>query len=131
MMPLDKKRLVTFSAVTYIVSDRSAETVKRSLYETTLETAGKFGYQMKAEFEASRTVALTMKSVFEALKNADVTDRTMMDTILTHILDADEKMLSLCLGYEPNALDGRDAAFVNVKPGHDKTGRLVVDQWLD
>ena len=116
---------ITFLAVIFIVSSISLEGVKQGLNRTAMEIAGKFAYRMKAEFEASRTVAVTMKSTFEALKNAGATDRKMMDTLLEHILEADEKMLSLCLGYEPNALDGKDDTFRNATPGHDHTGRYL------
>lgn len=116
---------MTFLAVIFIVSSISLKGVKLGLNRTAMEIAGKFAYRMKAEFETSRTVAVTMKSTFEALKDAGATDRKMMDTLLEHILEADEKMLSLCLGYEPNALDGQDDMFRNAKPGHDHTGRYL------
>ena len=63
-------------------------------------------------------------SVLESMKLAGDADRAKADQIIQHMLANTPSVLALWTGWEPNAFDGQDSAFVG-KPGYDATGRYV------
>ena len=61
---------------------------------------------------------------FSSLKELGVTDRKIFNDILKATIEMDPQVLGVWTVWEPNALDGQDADFVNA-PGHDATGRFI------
>ena len=66
-----------------------------------------------------------IKYVIEGLKEADLgPSRELLNVVMATNLKADGDLLAYSCCIEPNALDGRDADYVNT-PGHDGSGRFV------
>ncbi len=65
-----------------------------------------------------------LSSTFASLLALGVRDRSTLTGLLRQTLEAQPAILSAWTVWEPNALDGRDAAFRNA-PGHDASGRFV------
>ena len=72
-----------------------------------------------------RDLASSMAELLATLSQASVKDRDLINKILKDQLQARPNTLALWTAWEPNALDGRDAEFVNRKPDHDATGRYI------
>lgn len=72
---------------------------------------------------AARTAQETV-SAMGALRAQGITDRTVYDGILKSSLEANPDLLGVWSGWEPDALDGRDADFAGTD-GHDASGRFV------
>lgn len=72
-----------------------------------------------------RDLASSMAELLATLSQAGVKDRDLINTIIKEQLQARPNILALWTAWEPNALDGRDAEFVNRKPDHDATGRYI------
>ena len=72
-----------------------------------------------------RDLASSMAELLATLSQAGVKDRDLINKILKDQLQARPNTLALWTAWEPNALDGRDAEFVNRKPDHDATGRYI------
>jgi hypothetical protein len=75
--------------------------------------------------QGARVTSETLAAVFETMKDHDVTDRALMNDILKRALIRKEYITAFCIGYEPNALDGKDAEFAGKKPEYDDTGRYA------
>lgn len=69
-------------------------------------------------------IATTMTSALESLHRAGIYDRDVYDQVIQDTVATHSELLGAWTGWEPNALDGRDADFANA-PGHDATGRYI------
>ncbi|MDR3332321.1 MAG: response regulator [Synergistaceae bacterium] len=117
--------VVSFLAVTGIVSNRSIEMARKDAFSLAEETAEKYKNEIKAELQGARVTSETLASVFETLKDHGLTDRGMMNDILKHALAQKEYITAFCIAYDPNALDGKDAFYAGKEPEHDETGRYT------
>ncbi|CAO3361903.1 methyl-accepting chemotaxis protein [Azospirillum palustre] len=70
--------------------------------------------------DISRNMGTTLLS----LKRSGVTDRGALSDWLKSLLEANTGLIGVWVGMEPNALDGKDAAFAN-SPGTDASGRFI------
>jgi len=68
----------------------------------------------------ARNNAVTVRS----LRQQGVVSRDVHNAILAQSLDAAPTLIGVAAVWEPNALDGQDAQFVNA-PAHDETGQFV------
>lgn len=115
--------VVSFLAVTWIVSSRSIEMAKKDAFNLAAETAEKYKNEIKAELQGARVTSETLATVLETLKAHDLTDRDMMNDILKNALAQKEYITAFCVAYDPNGLDGKDALYAGKKPAYDETGR--------
>ncbi|WP_236784032.1 cache domain-containing protein, partial [Azospirillum humicireducens] len=76
--------------------------------------------RLEDALDVSRQMGMTLLS----LKRSGIVDRGTLNNWMKATLEANDGLLSVWIGMEPNALDGKDAAFVN-SPGSDATGRFL------
>jgi signal transduction histidine kinase/CheY-like chemotaxis protein len=121
--------LVSFLAVIGIVSGKSIEMAKTDAFNLAQEMAEKYKNEIKAELQGARVTSETLATVFETLKDHDLTDRDMMNDILKNALAQKEYITAFCIAYDPNALDGKDALYIggenSAYPEYDETGRFA------
>ena len=117
--------VVSFLIVIMIVSQRSIDMAKKDAFLLAEEMAEKYKNEIKTELQGARVTSETFATVFETLKKHDITDRAVMNDILRNALVQKEYITAFCIGYEPNALDGKDAQFAGKKPEYDATGRYA------
>ncbi|MDR1727774.1 MAG: diguanylate cyclase [Acidobacteriota bacterium] len=116
---------LSFLAVSWIVSTRTAAMAREEAFSLAQETADKYKNEIKAELQGARITAETLATVFETLKSHDLTDREMMNDILRGALAKKEYITAFCIAYDPDALDGKDKEFAGVAPAYDATGRYA------
>ncbi len=109
-----------FTVVYRSVAQMTEESALREVEESTLIAAA----QVKAQLEFGMQLARDLALNATALAQSGVTDRTAHGAIAKATLEANSAILGAWYGWEPNALDGRDAEFAGT-PGHDATGRFV------
>ncbi|MDR2614652.1 MAG: hypothetical protein LBC91_04950, partial [Candidatus Accumulibacter sp.] len=117
--------VVSFLAVTWVVTQRTVEMAKDGAFSLAYETADKYRHEIKAELQGARITAETLSTVFETLKDHEVTDRAVMNDILKNALARKEYITAFCVAYEPDALDGKDSQFAGKPPEYDATGRYA------
>jgi diguanylate cyclase (GGDEF)-like protein len=115
----------SFLAVAWMVSSRTIEMAKREAFDLAQETADKYRNEIRAELQGARITAETLATVFETLKEHDLTDREMMNDILKNALAKKDYITAFCVAYDPDALDGKDRQFAGKKPEYDDTGRYA------
>ncbi|MDR2117304.1 MAG: response regulator [Planctomycetaceae bacterium] len=98
---------------------------KNDAFNLAQETADKYKNEIKAELQGARITSETLATVFEALKDNNLTDRKMMNDILQNTLAKKEYITAFCIAYDPNALDGKDKEYAGQKPAYDETGRYA------
>lgn len=104
--------------------------IQGSVRDLTLSQARAVGEveagKVKSQLDEAMTVAHTIEQAFKALKATGVTDRQVYHNVLKTTLEANPGLAGTWAGFEPNALDGNDAAFANAEDGfHDETGRYI------
>ena len=105
-------------------STRTVQFAKTEALKTAEEMAYHYANQVQSELGVALDAARTLAQTFETLKKRGTVDRALLGQILTDVLEKTPQLLATWTCWEPQALDGKDAEFVD-KPGHDKTGRFV------
>ncbi|WP_348982860.1 PAS domain S-box protein [Desulfosporosinus sp. Sb-LF] len=116
--------LLSFSLVIFILSIKSFDLAKTSAYQIAEETANKNGNYVRAELEVSMDTVRTLSYTFQEMKLSHDINRETINKILIDVLKDNPQFVATWTLWEPNALDGKDAEFIN-KPGYDKTGRFI------
>ncbi|MDR0842474.1 MAG: diguanylate cyclase [Acidobacteriota bacterium] len=117
--------LVCFMAVSWIVSSRTIAMAKKDAFSLAQETADRYQNEIRAELQGARITAETLSTVFETLKDHELTDRKIMNDILKNALAEKEYITAFCIAYDPDALDGKDKLFAGQSPAYDATGRYA------
>ncbi|MDR1290549.1 MAG: sensor histidine kinase, partial [Planctomycetaceae bacterium] len=117
--------VVSFVVLTLIVSNKTFSLARVDAFNLAKETADKYKNEIKAELQGARITSETLATVFEALKDNNLTDRKMMNDILKNTLAKKEYITAFCIAYDPNALDGKDKEYAGQKPTYDDTGRYA------
>ncbi|MDR1141949.1 MAG: response regulator [Planctomycetaceae bacterium] len=117
--------IVSFVVLTIIVSNKTFDMAENDAFNLAQETADKYKNQIKAELQGARITSETLATVFEALKDNNLTDRKMMNDILRNTLAKKEYITAFCIAYDPDALDGKDKEYAGQKPTYDDTGRYA------
>ncbi|AEF82343.1 hybrid sensor histidine kinase/response regulator [Leadbettera azotonutricia] len=117
--------IVSFLTLTIIVSNRSIEMAQKDAFNLAQETADKYKNEIIAELQGARITAETLSTVFETLKDHNLTDRDMMNDILRNALAKKEYITAFCIAYDPDALDGKDDQYAGQGPAYDETGRYA------
>lgn len=117
--------VVTFSIVTSIVSYRSIKMAKEDAFLLADEMSAKYSYEIKSELQAARVTSESLKTVFETLIGRGDADRETLNEILKNSLRQKAYIISFCVAFEPNKLDGKDAEYAGQYPLYDETGRYA------
>jgi methyl-accepting chemotaxis protein len=117
--------LISFALLLYFVSLRTTETAERSARQFAGTLAEQYAAEVEAELETAMNTARTTAQFFAGLKNSGQSmDRAALIRGMRGVLSQSPGLFGIWTVWEPDALDGRDAEFVNA-PGHDGTGRFI------
>lgn len=112
---------LTIGIVTYMVRSVALEQAIATAEQTARRHSADSGTILNDAFNSASQLA----AVFSGMKKSGAPmDRKVLDSILQSVLISDQNLLGVWTGWEPNALDGQDAQWVD-KPGHDETGRYL------
>ncbi len=107
---------VIFTSVGGTIEDQS-EQIQR-------ETAASVKLAVSGRLEQASIVAESIRNGLGTLKKSGIVDRAVYDAFLKETLDKHTTVLGTWMGWEPDALDGKDKSFANTT-GYDATGRFV------
>lgn len=118
--------VVVIAVISFVVGSQAKSSARKNAKLLGNETANHYAYQIRAKVELALDGAKALAKVFEAALVLDELTMTREDinATLKYYIENDANLLAVCVLFEPNAFDGRDAEFVNAK-GHDQTGRLI------
>jgi methyl-accepting chemotaxis protein len=102
------------------VSETVSEQTTALQQETTRGVVDQVRSKLASAAETADSIAVSMS----ALHQTGVTARSAYDALLRSLLESSPDVLGTWAGWEPNALDGRDAEFIGQAPS-DATGRFV------
>ena len=117
--------IITFSSVSTIVSYRSIGMAREDAFALADEMSVKYSYEIRAELQAARVTSESLMTVFKTLIERGEADRDTLNTILQNSLRQKEYIISFCVAFEPNKLDGKDAEYAGQYPLYGKSGRYA------
>ncbi|HEY4098853.1 MAG TPA: methyl-accepting chemotaxis protein [Baekduia sp.] len=110
-------------ALSYVAVSRSSHDQREQIFERTAQTAAAQANHVDADFQQRQSLARTMAEFMEG--NTAAT-RPQVSAQLKQVLVKNPTVAGTYVGYDPNAFDGRDAAFAGAKDGTtDKSGRYI------
>jgi len=115
-----------------MVAVMSGNLAEREALEKAEQMAYRYGGVVKADVEVASDAARTLAQVFEGVQTGleGISDegglphRALLTQLLKQVILKNPHFYGVWTVWEPNALDGMDASFVDT-PGHDATGRFV------
>ena len=82
--------------------------------------------RVAAELGRSHSAVRALGDAMQGMKaGGHPPSREQLDAMARQVLEANPAFIGVYSIWEPNALDGRDAEFVNQGPAHDATGRYI------
>lgn len=118
---------VTAIALTLMIGSVVIRSIKsgRESAELALEQMGyRYAGEVKMALDAKMAPARTLALVFKTQIESGVTNRALADSALKRLAETDPQILGSWTVWEPDAYDGRDAAFANTA-GSDSSGRFI------
>ncbi|KIX13674.1 methyl-accepting chemotaxis protein [Dethiosulfatarculus sandiegensis] len=120
--------LVFFLSLTSVITFltyNAQENVGNEAEARCLELADKQAAQLKGVLQVGLDAARTLRDSLVGIKKSGLEfDRRMLDSLIREYVVTNPEFLGVWAGFEPNALDNKDAQFANTDR-HDKTGRYI------
>jgi methyl-accepting chemotaxis protein len=112
---------ILLGTILYRSQDQIVELTDHELRNLANNEATKLSLWFESYFGIARSLAQSM----EGYEEIDVEDRRFFfDLLLEHLAKSNPEIAGVWACWEPNALDGLDARYVNT-PGSDRTGRFI------
>jgi len=115
---------VAFGLSTFLISRQTSEAFGRQNTEIQLQTAQNQAARVRERLDLAAQTAHEAVTTLAAMRAHGVTDRSLYDQTLRASLIANPEVLGLWSGWEPEALDGQDAAYAGAA-GYDGSGRFI------
>ncbi|MDD3270424.1 MAG: methyl-accepting chemotaxis protein, partial [Syntrophomonadaceae bacterium] len=124
--------LLVFCSVMAIVINQSRSTAMSNAYQLSEAEARDKASMIDAELENALSVTRTLAKNFEGFDNYPISARrSTFSMMLENTLKSNSNFLCVWTVWEPNALDGQDADFINTRDS-DQTGRFMPSfYWSD
>lgn len=113
-----------FGIGTYFLAQSAGDVIDQQNKEIQNNIAYSQALDVTKKLDLAARVAENIATLGAAMKSQGMVDRAVFDEMLRALLEKNGDLIGTWMGWEPNALDGRDSEFVN-SPGHDSTGRYV------
>ncbi len=115
---------VIFAIGMFLLVGRVSDTISAQTRDFQAETTESISRQVMQYLDAAEGAAEGLVTSLEAMRASGITDRPVYDAVIRRFLEENPDLLGTWSGWEPDALDGNDAAHVNAA-GHDVSGRYV------
>jgi len=126
MLPAAFLLVLGLGGIEFAAYSKSSAAIENVAGKQMKALAGQYGNDVSGMIDEglsqSQSIAASLKGVLEAEKTID---RDAVVSMLKGVVASSPLYLGACVGFEPNAFDGRDDEYVNVPPYHDATGRFV------
>ncbi|MBK8084070.1 MAG: HAMP domain-containing protein [Devosia sp.] len=115
---------IIFAFGMILLVGRVSDTISAQTRDFQAETTESISRQVMQYLDGAEGAAEGLITSLEAMRGSGVMDRAVYDSVIRRFLEENPDLLGTWSGWEPNALDGNDAAYANAA-GHDASGRYV------
>ncbi|MDL2248573.1 HAMP domain-containing protein [Tyzzerella sp. OttesenSCG-928-J15] len=116
---------IAFISVSSVVSYRSIDMAKDDAFLLADEMSAKYSFEIKSELQAARVTSESLMTVFKTLIERGEADRDTLNAILQNSLRQKEYIISFCVAFEPDKLDGKDAEYTSQPELYGESGRYA------
>ena len=121
--------VVSFSVTVCVISFKAFHSSREATLATTREMAYRHGGEVGAQIQIAADAARFMAEAMAGMASGDTPpERARLNTLLKGVFDKNPDFWAVYTGWEKDALDGRDASFVDT-PGSNGEGRYQA-LWL-
>ena len=113
-----------FGIGTLFISQQTNSTLSEQNNALQINVAENQAARVRSRLDLAAHTAKEAAASLAALRAQGITDRNVYNNVLKNSLEANPDLLAVWSGWEPDAVDGRDAEFANTQ-GHDASGRFV------
>lgn len=115
--------VISYVVILWVMNSQASKMQRELAVTYATELAQHEGYKVKAQLETAMNASRTLAQALAGMRKVNP-DRALADAMLKQVLADNPAFLAVWSGWEPNAFDGRDAAFRNTT-AHDATGRFL------
>jgi methyl-accepting chemotaxis protein len=115
---------VVFAIGMFLLVGQVGDTIQVQTEQLQAEVTKAVANEVSAELDSSAQAAKGMVAAIAGLRTNEVADRFSYDAVIRTTLEQNPQLLGAWAGFEPNALDAKDEAFVG-SAGSDASGRYV------
>ena len=115
---------VTFAVGITVLVQQTGQAIEVQTGQLQSATTEAVAHEVATSLTAASAIAYDVAGALEAMKASGVTDRAAYDGVLRGMLERNPELLGVWAGWEPGALDGKDAEFANTA-GTDASGRFL------
>ena len=109
-----------------IVAYQSRNSVREAAMADARHLAASESAKLEGSLNATYETVHSLGNLLVGAKAAGAPpSREQIDAMMANLLKANPDVLAYSTLWEPNALDGKDADYIDKKPAHDKTGRYL------
>ncbi len=119
---------LSFGTIEIMISNKLDEHTREYAFDIAVENASRQSLEIQNEFNQAIAISRTLAYSLGQLSEWKLTERDFVDSIFRNILHENNAYTAVWTVWEPDAFDGKDAAFVN-HPASDSSGRLLTS-WL-
>jgi methyl-accepting chemotaxis protein len=123
MMSIILLVVISYVIILWVMNNQASKMQRELAVTYAAELAQHEGFKVKAQLETAMNASRTLAQALAGMRKVNP-DRAVADAMLRQVLADNPAFLAVWSGWEPNAFDGRDAAFRNTA-SHDATGRFV------
>ncbi|UDF04683.1 methyl-accepting chemotaxis protein [Asticcacaulis sp. AND118] len=113
-----------FGIGTFLISQKTNGTLSGQNGDLQINVAESQAARVQNRLDLAARTAQETVSTMAALRSQGVTERGVYDSVLRASLEHNPDLLGVWSGWEPNAVDGKDASFAGAE-GHDASGRYL------
>ncbi|WP_286192307.1 methyl-accepting chemotaxis protein [Roseomonas genomospecies 6] len=106
------------------LTTKSGADIEALAFKSGEQLGHRYGEMVQTRLNGAMEVGRFVATSIVSLKAAGRADREQLSAWLKGVIEANPDFLGVWVGIEPNALDGRDAAFAGT-PGSDASGRFL------
>ncbi len=112
---------ILMALTTYVTVNNVMEQEISAAHEEAESVSKQYAYKYDSDMRSNLLMAQTLGNTMEKYESSD---REEINSILKNMLEEEQDVLGIYVGYEPNAFDGKDSEYANTQ-GHDSTGRFI------
>lgn len=115
---------IVFGIGTFLISQKTNGTLSGQNSDIQVNVAESQAARVQNRLDLAARTAQETVTTMAALRSQGVEDRAVYDSVLKASLAQNTDLLGVWSGWEPDAVDGKDASFAGTE-GHDATGRYL------
>jgi methyl-accepting chemotaxis protein len=125
LLPICLVSAAAVAGLVVLVARQAARGAESAAVAQLAAQAARHAASVAATLDRRLATVQALADVADGMRRSERPHRAAVDSAIVRLLLADEKVLSVWMGWEPNAFDGRDSAFAGPLPLRNPAGRFM------